>query len=73
MISNVDSAIIQFLDEHSGKALQKDIMAAMRVTFSEGHVYGRLRTLEARGYLEKARDKSGRVLIFLVKDSEVRV
>jgi len=70
--SEADKAIIQYLEEQSGKAKQSALINATRARWTEGYIYQRLRTLESRGQLERERDASGRVLIFLVKDSEVR-
>jgi len=66
MVSNADKAIIQYLEEQSGKAKQKDLLDVLRARWSEGYLYQRIRTLESRRHLERGRDSSGHVLLFLV-------
>ena len=51
MPSKADIEIIQFLQRSDGKASQKDVIQSMRALFNDGHIYRRIRHLEARGLL----------------------
>lgn len=71
MISEVDTAIIQYLEEHSGRALQKYLLSDLRARWNESYLHARIRTLQSRGHLEKTRDTSGHVLLVRLKTPEV--
>lgn len=71
MISEVDKAIIRFLEEHGGRTLQKYLLEDLRARWNEGYLYGRIRTLESRGHLKKERDTSGHVLLVRLQTQEV--
>ncbi len=62
-MSEVDKAIIRYLEEHNGKTLQRDLLSDLRATWNEHYIHGRIRTLESRGHLVKEKDTSGHVLL----------
>lgn len=71
MLSEADEAIIQHLEEHGGKALQKTLLSDLRVKWNEGYLYGRIRTLQSRSQLTKEKDSSGQVLLVRVIHQEI--
>lgn len=71
MLSEVDSAIIQYLEKHSGNTLQRDLLSELRARWNESHLHSRIRTLQSRGHLTKEKDPSGQVLLVLLQAPEV--
>lgn len=71
MLSDVDIAIIQRIEENGGKILQKYLLSDLRVRWNEGYLYGRIRTLQSRGQLKKDTDSSGHVLLVRVIPQEI--
>lgn len=71
MLSEVDTAIIQYLEEHSGRTLQKYLLSDLRARWNESYLHARIRTLQSRGHLVKEKDTSGHVLLVRLQAPEV--
>lgn len=71
MLSDVDNAIVRFLDEHDGRSFQKYLLSDLRARWNEGYVRTRIRTLVSRGLLTKEKDTSGHILLVLVPAQEI--
>ncbi|OQA49325.1 MAG: hypothetical protein BWY45_03496 [Euryarchaeota archaeon ADurb.Bin294] len=71
MLSEVDSEIIQYLEEHSGRTLQKCLLSDLRARWNESYLHSRIRTLQSRGQLAKDKDTSGNVLLVRLQAPEV--
>ena len=71
MLSEVDSEIIQYLEEHSGRTLQKCLLSDLRARWNESYIHARIRTLQSRGHLVKEKDTSGHVLLVRLQAPEV--